>query len=117
MKATGTFEFSRYLNGEGARAEVAVDCLVTGGGDAVVSGVVTESDLPGAEGERVGVTVHDPGRHDRLGWAATGDPRREGRAAQVRELRPLREGREGDGRLHRRAVAARALSSARAVIR
>lgn len=75
-KATGTFEFSHYLNGEGARAEVKVDCLLTGGKVAVVSGVVTESDLPGAEGKRVGVTVHDLGRHDRLGysWASTGSP-------------------------------------------
>jgi hypothetical protein len=75
-KATGTFEFSHYLNGEGARAEVKVDCLLTGGKVAVVSGVITDSDLPGAEGKRVGVTVHDLGRHDRLGysWAATGSP-------------------------------------------
>ncbi|MEU2271831.1 Repetin [Streptomyces olindensis] len=76
MKATGTFAFSHYQNGNGARAEVAVDCLLTGGKVAVVSGIVTESDLPGAEGKRVGVTVHDLGRHDRLGysWAATGTP-------------------------------------------
>ncbi|MDQ0747097.1 hypothetical protein QF034_001328 [Streptomyces africanus] len=82
MKATGTFEFSHYLNGQGARAEVAVDCLLTGGKVAVVSGVVTESDLPGAEGKRVGVTVHDLGRHDRLGysWASTGSP------AETKEL-------------------------------
>lgn len=76
MKATGTFEFSHYLNGEGARAKAKVDCLVTGGKVAVVSGVITDSDLPGAEGKRVGVTVHDLGRHDRLGysWASTGSP-------------------------------------------
>ncbi|MDU0252830.1 Repetin [Streptomyces sp. PU10] len=76
LRATGTFRFSHYLNGEGARADVAVDCLLTGGDVAVVSGVVTDSDLPGAEGRRVGVTVHDLGRRDRLGysWAATGSP-------------------------------------------
>ncbi|GAA4327480.1 hypothetical protein GCM10023086_55510 [Streptomyces venetus] len=75
-KATGTFEFSHYLKDFGARAKVKVDCLVTGGKVAVVSGVITESDLPGAEGKRVGVTVHDLGRHDRLGysWASTGRP-------------------------------------------
>ncbi|MEU9574607.1 Repetin [Streptomyces massasporeus] len=75
-KATGTFAFSHYLNGEGARAEVKVDCLLTGGKVAVVSGVITDSDLPGAEGKRVGVTVHDLGRRDRLGysWASTGSP-------------------------------------------
>ncbi|MFD6173482.1 Repetin [Streptomyces coeruleorubidus] len=76
MKATGTFEFSHYLNGEGARAKAEVDCLLTGGKVAVVSGVITDSDLPGAEGKRVGITVHDVGRHDRLGysWASTGSP-------------------------------------------
>ncbi|MFI6372972.1 Repetin [Streptomyces sp. NPDC050546] len=76
MKATGTFEWSHYLNGEGARAKAKVDCLVTGGKVAVVSGVITSSDLPGAEGKRVGITVHDTGRIDRLGysWASTGNP-------------------------------------------
>jgi hypothetical protein len=75
-KATGTFRFSHYLDGEGAFAEVEVDCLVTGGKVAVVSGVITKSDLEGAEGKRVGVTVHDAGHKDRLGysWAATGNP-------------------------------------------
>ncbi|MFJ5998478.1 Repetin [Streptomyces sp. NPDC092370] len=82
MKATGTFEFSHYRDGRGARAKAEVDCLVTGGKVAVVSGVITESDLPGAEGKRVGVTVHDLGRHDRLGysWASTGSP------AETKEL-------------------------------
>ncbi|MCF1594197.1 Repetin [Streptomyces muensis] len=75
-KATGTFEFSHYLDGEGARAKAKVDCLLTGGKVAVVSGVITSSDLPGAEGKRVGVTVHDLGNRDRLGysWASTGNP-------------------------------------------
>ena len=75
-KATGTFEFSHYLNGAGARAKAEVDCLLTGGTVAVVSGVITDSDLPGAEGKRVGITVHDVGRRDRLGysWASTGSP-------------------------------------------
>ncbi|MGX1564060.1 Repetin [Streptomyces sp. NPDC055506] len=75
-KATGTFEWSHYLNGEGARAKAKVDCLVTGGKVAVVSGVITSSDLPGAKGKRVGITVHDLGHRDRLGysWAATGSP-------------------------------------------
>ena len=76
-KATGTFEFSHYLHGDGAWAKAKVDCLVTGGKVAVVSGVITASDLPGAKGKRVGVTVHDLGRHDRLGysWAGVGSPR------------------------------------------
>ncbi|CAM5500536.1 MULTISPECIES: Repetin [Streptomyces] len=76
MKATGTFSFSHYRGEWGAWAKAEVDCLVTGGSVAVVSGVITDSDLPGAEGKRVGVTVHDLGRHDRLGysWATTGSP-------------------------------------------
>ncbi|MGW0867302.1 Repetin [Streptomyces sp. NPDC002611] len=76
MKATGTFEWSHYLNGEGARAKAKVDCLLTGGKVAVVSGVITSSDLPGAKGKRVGITVHDLGHRDRLGysWASTGTP-------------------------------------------
>jgi hypothetical protein len=76
MKATGTFRWSHYAGGDGAWAEAEVDCLLTGGKVAVVSGVVTDSDLPGAKGKRVGVTVHDLGRHDRLGysWASVGNP-------------------------------------------
>lgn len=75
-KATGSFRFSHYLNGEGAWAKAKVDCLLTGGKVAVVSGVITDSDLPGARGERVGITVHDLGGKDRLGysWASTGSP-------------------------------------------
>lgn len=75
MRATGTFEWSHYLKGDGAWAKAKVDCLVTGGKVAVVSGIVTDSDLPGAKGTRVGVTVHDLGHRDRLGysWATTED--------------------------------------------
>lgn len=75
MKATGTFEWSHYLGGDGGWAKAKVDCLVTGGKVAVVSGVVTDTDLPGSKGTRVGITVHDLGRHDRLGysWATTED--------------------------------------------
>lgn len=74
-KATGTFEWNHYLNGEGAWAKARVGCLVTGGEVAVVSGIVTDTDLPDLLGSRVGVTVHDLGRRDRLGysWAATED--------------------------------------------
>ncbi|MEU5342280.1 Repetin [Streptomyces sp. NPDC020766] len=76
LKATGTFEWSHYVDGDGAWAKAEVDCLLTGGKVAVVSGVITDSDLPGAEGKRVGITVHDTGRHDRLGysWASVGNP-------------------------------------------
>src|SRR4051812_13303368 len=52
-KATGTFRFSHYLDGEGAWAKGRIDCLVTGGKVAVATGVITGSDLPGAKGKRV----------------------------------------------------------------
>ncbi|MEU0528498.1 Repetin [Streptomyces niveus] len=98
-KATGTFRFSHYLNGDGASAEVKVDCLVTGGKVAVVSGVITESDLEGAEGERVGVTVHDLGRKDRLGysWASTGSPVDQGPLPKCVSSAPFETVRAGTG--------------------
>jgi hypothetical protein len=76
LKATGTFRFSHYAaDGEGGWAKAKVDCLVTGGKVAVVSGVITDTDLAGVEGHRVGITVHDTGGTDRLGysWAASED--------------------------------------------
>ncbi|MFJ6821097.1 Repetin [Streptomyces niveus] len=98
-KATGTFRFSHHLNGEGATAEVAVDCLVTGGKVAVVSGVITESDLEGAKGERVGVTVHDLGRKDRLGysWASTGSPADQGPLPKCVSSAPFESVKAGTG--------------------
>ncbi|MFE7273132.1 Repetin [Streptomyces sp. NPDC057623] len=98
-KATGTFEFSHYLDGEGARAKARVDCLLTGGKVAVVSGVITESDLPGAEGKRVGVTVHDLGRHDRLGysWASTGNPVETKELPKCVSSAPFEKVRKGTG--------------------
>jgi hypothetical protein len=75
LKATGTFRWSHYANGEGGWAKATVDCLVTGGKVAVVSGVITDTDLDGVKGHRVGISVHDTGGVDRLGysWAASGD--------------------------------------------
>jgi hypothetical protein len=74
--ATGTFRFSHFLGAEGHWAEGRIDCLVTGGKVAVVTGVIIGTDLPEALGNRVGFTVHDQGRHDRLGysWASVGSP-------------------------------------------
>ncbi len=98
-KATGTFEFSHYLNGAGARAKAKVDCLLTGGRVAVVSGVITSSDLPGAEGKRVGVTVHDLGRRDRLGysWASTGNPVETKELPRCVSSAPFEKVRKGTG--------------------
>jgi len=101
-KATGTFRFSHYLNGEGASAEVAVDCLLTGGKVAVVSGVITETDLDGAKGKRVGITVHDLGRKDRLGysWAATGSPVEGGELPKCVSSAPFEKVKSGSGDFH-----------------
>ncbi|KOG10319.1 hypothetical protein [Streptomyces viridochromogenes] len=98
-KATGTFEFSHYLDGEGARAKAKVDCLLTGGKVAVVSGVITSSDLPGAEGKRVGVTVHDLGHRDRLGysWASTGNPVETKELPRCVSSAPFEKVRKGTG--------------------
>lgn len=98
-KATGTFRFSHYLDGFGASAEVKVDCLVTGGKVAVVSGVITKSDLEGAEGRRVGVTVHDLGREDRLGysWASTGSPVEQGPMPKCVSSAPFEKVKAGTG--------------------
>jgi len=54
--------------------EGRADCLMAGGDVAVVTGVITRADAPGFEGQdlvgvRVGITVDDDGRHDRLGWS------------------------------------------------
>ncbi|MFE1234794.1 Repetin [Streptomyces sp. NPDC058745] len=66
--ATGTIRFSHYKGGKGGYAVAAVDCLVTGDKVAVVTGVVTETDVDGFRNKRVGISVHDDGRHDRLGY-------------------------------------------------
>ncbi|MEV3860129.1 hypothetical protein AB0J38_38210 [Streptomyces sp. NPDC050095] len=67
-KAYGTFSFSHYLGGKGGWAKGKVDCLVTGGRTAVLTGIVTDSDTP-FKGKRVGITVTDDGKHDRLGYS------------------------------------------------
>ncbi|MFD3996534.1 Repetin [Streptomyces sp. NPDC058548] len=69
LAATGTFQYSHYKNGKGGSAEVKVDCLATGGKVATVTGIVTKTDVPGLLHKRVGVSVHDDGRHDRLGYS------------------------------------------------
>ncbi|MFG3508633.1 Repetin [Streptomyces sp. NPDC047821] len=78
LNAHGTFRFSHYMGDWGGKAEAEVDCLITGGKVAVVSGVITKADrdLKDAVGKRVGVSVHDLGKQDRLGysWAALGLP-------------------------------------------
>ncbi|MFB6439390.1 hypothetical protein ACFCVY_21795 [Streptomyces sp. NPDC056411] len=77
LDAKGTFRFSHvFPNGTHGFAEGRIDCLMTGGKTATASGIVTRTDRPGLKGKRVGFSVRDDGRHDRLGysWAATNDP-------------------------------------------
>lgn len=70
LDARGTFRFSHEVDGVVYKAKADVDCLVTGGHVATVTGVVTETDVPDFLGQRVGVTVEDQGkRGDRLGFS------------------------------------------------
>ncbi|MFG2333875.1 Repetin [Streptomyces sp. NPDC048604] len=70
--ATGTFRFSHYKGGGGGYAVAKVDCLVTGGKVAVVTGVIVETDMKDLKNKRVGVSVHDLGKRDRLGYSWVG---------------------------------------------
>lgn len=71
-KAFGTFSFRHvFPDGTTGTAKAKVDCLITGGKVAVVTGIVTESDTP-FKGKRVGVSVNDQGTHDRLGYSWIG---------------------------------------------
>lgn len=50
-----------------------VDCLMVGGDVAVATGIITRGGVPGIEGDelgrRVGITIADHGRRDRIGWS------------------------------------------------
>lgn len=99
LKATGTFRWSHYDSAGGGWAEAEVDCLVTGGKVAVVSGTVTRTDVPRLKGMRVGITVHDTGRADRLGysWASTGDPVAMGSVPACVGSAPFEQAKAGTG--------------------
>ena len=101
-----------------------IDCLMAGGGVAVMTGTITSGSAPGLPddpelvGRRVGLTVADQGGADRLGWSwlvhgftdvsrctsiapffpgHPGGVRRAGRH-RVRRRRLMRSGRRGTGR-------------------
>ncbi|MFI6764007.1 Repetin [Streptomyces sp. NPDC050355] len=84
LDARGTFRLSHvFPNGTSGFAEGRIDCLITGGKIATASGIVTRTDRPGLKGKRVGFSVSDHGRHDRLGYSwATDDP------AKTKDLPP-----------------------------
>ncbi|MEO3755796.1 hypothetical protein [Streptomyces sp. B6B3] len=80
--ARGTFAVTHDFTatGQTARVEGEVDCLLTGGGTASLTAVVTHAtdDFADWIGHRVGVSLHDgdsDGRGDRLGfsWALAVD--------------------------------------------
>ncbi|MEU6826459.1 Repetin [Streptomyces atriruber] len=75
-KATGTFHFVHLdrPGGKGGWAKGRIDCLMTGGKVATATGVITGSNFKEMKGKRVGFTVDDRGRNDRVGysWAAYG---------------------------------------------
>ncbi|MGW7413360.1 Repetin [Streptomyces sp. NPDC054863] len=70
-EAKGTFTISHRFPGaeETQWANVTVDCLVTGGKVAIVSGTVEKSNIKGQRGKRVGITVDDRPEGDRLGYS------------------------------------------------
>ncbi|MFD4377332.1 Repetin [Streptomyces sp. NPDC058486] len=69
LAATGTFRFEHSAGDETFTAVVKVDCLATGGPVATVTGIVQETNVPGLGGKRVGVSVLDDGKRDRLGYS------------------------------------------------
>ncbi|MFJ9827807.1 Repetin [Streptomyces sp. NPDC101160] len=99
--ATGTFRFSHYKPGHpGGYSVVKVDCLATGGKVAVVTGRVVETDVPKFMGRRVGVSVHDLGSHDRLGYSwMTQDPEA-GDVPLCQTAPPFEKVKEGTGDFH-----------------
>ncbi|MFB7404516.1 hypothetical protein ACFCZR_30470 [Streptomyces rubiginosohelvolus] len=69
--ARGTVSFRHVAaTGQVATAKARVDCLVTGGGTATLTAVVTRSDV-GPVGERLGFSVSEgrAGEPDRLGFS------------------------------------------------
>lgn len=102
-QATGTFRFSHYHgDGKGHWAEGRIDCLLTGGKVAIATGVITRTDLPRALGNRVGFSVHDRGRHDRLGysWATVGSPEDTNDLSTCVGAAPFEQVKSGTGDFH-----------------
>ena len=67
--AKGTFSFTHRHGEQYAWAKLEADCLLTGGPTAVVTGFITDTNVPELKGKRKGVSVYDHGRHDRLGYS------------------------------------------------
>ncbi|MEU3628291.1 hypothetical protein BS329_03085 [Amycolatopsis coloradensis] len=70
----GTFRVSHAGGGISAYFQGTVDCLVVGGPVAVVTGIVKDTNVPDLKDRRVGMSVYDHGRHDRVGYSWGPDP-------------------------------------------
>ncbi|XRQ05805.1 hypothetical protein ACN3XK_56100 [Actinomadura welshii] len=89
--ARGTVKISHHSpeGGWTVRSEARVDCLVTSPGNATLTAVVTKADEPIKDqiGKRLGFSVHDGGRRDRMGFSwsvVNGDQDEEGTWQQGR---------------------------------
>ncbi|GAA2923793.1 Repetin [Streptomyces enissocaesilis] len=96
-KAYGTFRFEHvFPDGASGRARGKVDCLVTGGKAAAVTGVITGTDRPD-KGERVGIPVHDRGRTDRPGHSWIGRDAEKQEPPMCVSSAPFEKTRAGSG--------------------
>ncbi|MGA4843174.1 Repetin [Streptomyces sp. G45] len=103
-KATGTFEFVHLdrPGGEGGWAKGRIDCLLTGGKVASATGIITKSNIKKMVGSRVGFSVHDQGKNDRLGysWAAIGGPDGTKKLTKCNSAAPFEKVKKGTGDFH-----------------
>ncbi|WP_370410977.1 Repetin [Streptomyces fradiae] len=95
--ATGTFRFSHYKGDWGGYAVAKVDCLATGGKVAVVTGRIIETDVKEFEGARVGVSVNDLGKHDRLGYSWLTQAPEQGDVPKCQTAPPFEKVKAGTG--------------------
>lgn len=100
-KATGTFKFVHLdkPGGDGGWAKGRIDCLITGGKVATATGIITDTNLKDIKGGRVGFTVHDQGKHDRVGysWAAVGGPDGTKNLTKCTSAAPFEKVKKGTG--------------------
>ncbi|MEV2253634.1 Repetin [Streptomyces sp. NPDC050147] len=104
-KATGTFKFVHLdkPGGKGGWAKGRIDCLATGGKVATATGIITETSpdamMRSTKGGRVGFSVHDQGKHDRVGysWAATGGPDGTKKLSKCNSAAPFEKVKNGTG--------------------
>ncbi|MFD9887539.1 Repetin [Streptomyces alboflavus] len=103
-KATGTFKFVHLEKpgGKGGWATGRIDCLLTGGKVASATGIITKTNIKEMNGSRVGFSVHDQGKNDRLGysWAATGGPDGTKKLTKCNSAAPFEKVKKGTGDFH-----------------